>query len=207
LAVFVGVGLVALPVDLINEFRTRPTPLDLKTYNAEKIKLGERARELGTIAKDFKKEIDEPSHSKAGKNRREDKKVQNRLEVMTHELKNQYAALQIAYIERGGNPLWWYFLLLLGIIGSMFSLTWIVHIALNVLPPTPVAGILNSLFITLETAIPGFSLFWSCCILFVLFLPSLVRFERQHSHWNSLPWNCKDVSYGSPQYYDECLPV
>ena len=26
-SIFVGVGLIALPVDLINEYRTRPTPM------------------------------------------------------------------------------------------------------------------------------------------------------------------------------------
>ena len=43
-ALFVGVGLFALPLDLINSFRTRPQPMSTKTYFEERQKLG-RARQ------------------------------------------------------------------------------------------------------------------------------------------------------------------
>jgi len=41
---FVGVGFVALPWDLINDYRTRPIPMDIKEYVTQREALGKRAQ-------------------------------------------------------------------------------------------------------------------------------------------------------------------
>lgn len=156
---FCGIGLVALPMDLINEYRTRPTPINAADYASRKLDLGRRAQELLEIAKPFQKQILDPSHRNDRKTRKIDRKTQNHLEASFYLLENEYKAAQQSYIDRGGNPIWYWFKLFLGICGACISVAWIIHIAIYVLPPKPYNSFLNSFFIDLEDSIPGFPLF------------------------------------------------
>jgi len=72
-------------------------------------------------------------------------------------LKNEYKAAQVAFVERGGNPIWYWFKLFTGILGAGISLSWVLHIGIYMLPKYPPSTFLNQLFIGLT--IPGFALF------------------------------------------------
>jgi LMBR1 domain-containing protein 1 len=42
-AIFAGVGLIALPIDLVNEYRTRPVSMSTREFFEQRQDLGERA--------------------------------------------------------------------------------------------------------------------------------------------------------------------
>jgi LMBR1 domain-containing protein 1 len=156
-AIFVGVGLVALPADLINDYLTRPIPLSKKDYALKRIELGKRAQQLKEIAQDFAGDVTDLHHKKDRGTKKMDRKTQNRLENAVYVLKNEYKAAQVAFIERGGNPIWYWFKLSIGVMGAGISLSWILHIGIYMLPKYPPSTFLNQLFIGLT--IPGFALF------------------------------------------------
>jgi len=173
--VFVGVGLVALPMDLINDFRTRPTPISTKVYFEERQNLGKRAQILIQIGERLQ-EQQERGTKKVSK-RRLNKQL---LEFERHYyfLKKDHHVLTIAHKLKGGNPLWYFFKLFLGVIGILLSVSWVLHIILWVLPRNdPFDPFLNTFFIDLEEvggggfplfgvlafAIYSFYLLW-CCV-------------------------------------------
>jgi LMBR1 domain-containing protein 1 len=156
-AIFVGVGIIALPADLVNAYLTRPTPISKKDYALKRVELGKRAQELKNIAKEFLGETTDVHHKADKKTKKMDRQTQNRLENAVWQLKNEYKAAQVAFVERGGNPIWYWFQLFLGIISAGISLSWVLHICIFMLPRFPPTAFLNSLFI--ELTIPGFPLF------------------------------------------------
>jgi len=62
---FVGVGLVALPMDLINDWRTRPTRMDLKTYLQQRERLGRRAHFLIDAGVALQREDEDTKHTQS----------------------------------------------------------------------------------------------------------------------------------------------
>lgn len=159
---FVGVGLIALPFDLINEFRTRPTPMSTRVWVDEKENLAKRAAgliEIGTKFKEMLEKADPRSRSEA----RADKKNFLKFEQNYYFLKKDYTMLDLSYRLKGGNPLWYIMKLVLGIIGSIVSLTWLIHICIFLLPTTPIHPFLNNYFVELEQLLgQGFPLFGIC---------------------------------------------
>ena len=55
-AMFAGVGLVALPIDLIHTFTDRPTSIDVKNWAAKRNELKERAAKLRQIGQKMEQE-------------------------------------------------------------------------------------------------------------------------------------------------------
>lgn len=173
---FVGVGLISLPLDLINEFRTRPTPMSTKVWVEEKANLANRAAALIEIGTKFKEQLDK-ANSRSFTERRDDKRSFLKFEQAYYFLKKDYVMLDLSHRLKGGNPLWYILKLVLGIIGIVVSLTWIIHIAIFMLPKKPFHPFLNNYFVDLETIFGGgFPLFgilafaiWSlyllwCCV-------------------------------------------
>jgi hypothetical protein len=61
----------------------------------------------------------------------------------------------VSYALKGGNPLWPLLQLFMGVLAALLSVSWLLQIALFVLPNKPVHPFLNSLFIALESAFGG----------------------------------------------------
>merc|ERR1711871_607883 len=55
-AMFAGVGLVALPIDLIHTFTNRPTSIDVKNWAAKRNELKERAAKLRQIGQKMERD-------------------------------------------------------------------------------------------------------------------------------------------------------
>jgi len=176
---FVGVGMIALPMDLINEFRTRPKPLKREEYEAKKQEIGSWAAEIISQGQALKEILDEEGQSRSQK-RRNRKKFQE-FEVQYNIVKVEWKKLEVTQEIKGENGgtyiLWGYAKLVTGIVSMILSLTWIIHICVFIVPSSPVTPFLNTFFITLEDAFGGgFPLFgvlafaiWSyyllwCCI-------------------------------------------
>lgn len=158
-AIFVGVGLMALPMDLINEYRTRPLPMKTADWIEERRKLGERASLLLDVGEKMK-DLHEKNETRSRSQKRKDKKNMLKFEQHFYFLKKDYEILNVAYQLKGGNPVWYFFKLILGCISILISFSWILHIILFMLPAVPFHDFLNSFFITLEDAFGGsFKLF------------------------------------------------
>lgn len=64
--IFGGIGLTALPMDLIHIFKTRPTKMSKETYESLKSSVVSRANEMKTLAQSLKQlESENPKIQKA----------------------------------------------------------------------------------------------------------------------------------------------
>jgi len=156
---FVGVGMVALPLDLINEFRTKPKAISTTHWIEQKDELAKKAVDLISVGESLNKIIlKNPDMGR--KEVKRHKKILKKFELNYYFLKKEYQLLDISHRLKGGNTLWYTFKLVLGVLGALVSFTWLLHICLFVLPSKPIHPFLNSYFNALE--IPGFDLFGVC---------------------------------------------
>lgn len=156
--VFAGVGLIALPFDWINEFRTRPKKLSASEYKEKKENIAGEAQRLknaGKILKDD--EIRYLSKSVDRKTKQQHKKDIATFETATYVLKDEWRLIKISYEKNGGNSCNYFAKLFGGCLGIVISLMWILQICLFILPEKPVTPFLNDLFTDLT--FDGFSLF------------------------------------------------
>jgi len=149
---FAGVGLIALPLDLINEYRTRPTPMKTSEYFEKKRALGQRATMLIEVGEKIKSDVRKP-RSRGDKIK--DRKNLREFEKHYYFLKQDYAILKVAHELKGGNPLIPIFKLVLGVLGIGISLSWIIHICVFILPDHPAHQFLNLFFIKLSDVANG----------------------------------------------------
>ena len=168
-SVFAGVGLVALPIDLMNTFRDRPTSIDVKNWAAKRNELKERAAKLRQIGEKMERE------NFAGlKPSRQDQKLFNKFKNAVYLLEKDYEILRVRKFEKGGNILYYIGMGVLGVIGSFVSLLWVIHTVLFVFMHNA-HPFLNTLLVGLDNVFPlfgtvgfgtfAFYLLWWCVLL------------------------------------------
>lgn len=167
---FSAIGLMALPLDLINEWRTRPVQLKIKDYNAMKLQIGRRAKMLREIGEQIQSDgIEASGRKQSRKDRKQARTVFNRFEQAVYMLKKDFRYLEISQKLKGGNPIWYWAKLFMGCIGIVLSLSWVIHISVFILPNPPADPMLNTLFIELDNAFPLLGTFafalWSLWLL------------------------------------------
>lgn len=162
LALFGGVGLSAIPMDLINKFRFRPQKLTKAELEAKGRLMRERTKDLIEIAgqiKVSKTEIAiEESWNARRKLRNSMRRDVNRLQAETLILEQDYEIYMIEKDEAKRNPLWYPFYLILGVLCFGISLLWLLQILLYILIKTDGVSstpFLNDVLTGLET--PGTS--------------------------------------------------
>ena len=149
-SVFAGVGLVALPIDLMNTFRDRPTSIDVKNWAAKRNELKERAAKLRQIGEKMERE------NFAGlKPSRQDQKLFNKFKNAVYLLEKDYEILRVRKFEKGGNILYYIGMGVLGVIGSFVSLLWVIHTVLFVFMHNA-HPFLNTLLVGLDNIFPLF---------------------------------------------------
>lgn len=116
---FGGIGLVALPVDLINEFRTRPARMTVAEYAKQRVALGRRATALLLLAA----ALDRSTRLMTRRSKRRDRTTLNRLEVEVHALKRDKRLLEESYYLKGGNPVFYFAKLVAGVFASVGGTT------------------------------------------------------------------------------------
>jgi len=173
----VGVGFVALPMDLINDYRTRPTKIPAPEYYKRRIELGKRAEALVKAGNAIQRENDSNRHSDRSRGaKRKDRQLNLRFEQAYYMLKRDKELLEASYNMTDESALWALIKLILGFISIILSLSWFIHIVIFVLPVRPFYPFLNNFFIVLEDAggggfplfgvlayaIFGFYLLWAC---------------------------------------------
>jgi len=146
---FGGIGLAAMPMDLLVGFTKRPQPIDVQEYAKQKLLLNERAQKLLQIASSLGED--------AGRARdRKTQKLYRQFKQAVYFLEKDWQKVQVAYKERGGNPLKHFGFLLLGVISAILSLCWLIHIVLYIFirQPAPASQFLNEYFMLLDNALP-----------------------------------------------------
>jgi len=154
--IFGGIGLAALPMDLINGFRKRPKRIKKEVYLTKKAQLSTRANALLTKGKALDEKMARNNGKPKGRSQRTE---YNQFRADVFILEEDFGQLQRAYGDRGIGPtilrvVWDYTQLVLGICGIVISICWIIHIILYeaVVNGPPINGFLNNFFIVLDSA-------------------------------------------------------
>lgn len=163
-SVYVGIGFVALPLDMINGFIHRPKLLGVSEARAQRKALMNRAQELLRVGDGFASGIIDYSdemHSK--KERRKRKKVDsqemNKFRVLVDALEVDLEQFQLCdpqnYREHY-NPFVPWFKLIIGIIFGIMSILWILQIFLSMLFTPSIHPFLNTYFTWFDGWFPFF---------------------------------------------------
>eukprot|EP00921_Rhytidocystis_pertsovi_P002049 GHVQ01003514.1.p1 GENE.GHVQ01003514.1~~GHVQ01003514.1.p1 ORF type:complete len:609 (+),score=67.61 GHVQ01003514.1:86-1828(+) len=147
---FGGIGLSALPLDLIVDFIDRPKPIDLASFGDRKRTLGEKARVLKLVGESLAKQTENMAERDGGsthtsqqtmakglatwtsqrKHRQAIKSDLNKYRQAVFVLEREYNHLNISLKERGENPFYSYIKLFMGIMAGVVSLMWWVHVVM-----------------------------------------------------------------------------
>lgn len=161
-ALFGGIGLTSVPLDLILAFIHRPTHMDPSEFADAQIVIRSRVNELVNIGEMLK--LDRDDNRSRGK-----KGVFDRFSKEAREERNTYLEFRKAVFlleedveefqacsanYESYNPLWPWISLFCGLLSIILSLAWIAHIAVFMVPPNPIHPFLNSFFQLFENFFP-----------------------------------------------------
>ena len=118
-----GFGVVTLPFGLIETFVIRPRPISLQVYSKAKLSVNKWANDLLEEGKLLREDV-----LALGRNHKRVRARYAKFEQQVDALEETYKQVEIAYRFRGGNPVWPWVSLFLGIIAIIFSLVWVIHI-------------------------------------------------------------------------------
>eukprot|EP00639_Heterosigma_akashiwo_P015729 CAMPEP_0206385890 /NCGR_PEP_ID=MMETSP0294-20121207/15568_1 /ASSEMBLY_ACC=CAM_ASM_000327 /TAXON_ID=39354 /ORGANISM="Heterosigma akashiwo, Strain CCMP2393" /LENGTH=528 /DNA_ID=CAMNT_0053836735 /DNA_START=77 /DNA_END=1663 /DNA_ORIENTATION=+ len=158
--VFAGIGLGALPIDLVLAFVYRPTPLDARAIEERLGAVRARARELREAGALLKREREAAMSSKQGFIKRKARQRRDRIAV--NKFKQHIIILEQDYEMIANCRDYYqnnyfivpYIKLFFGILGIIFSLLWILHIILYILIPSSPTYFLNDYFTSFDQWFP-----------------------------------------------------
>jgi len=169
-AVFGGIGLAALPLDLILAFVNRPKHMDAVEFAEAQMSLRERVNELVDIGELIKIEREEKANAgltstmgtwsmnsdvrKAARDERQAILGFKQAVYLLEQDSEDFQAISANY--ENYNPLIPYIQLLLGICSVVISLFWFLHLLVYVYPDPPLAPFLNNYFKWFDTWFPLF---------------------------------------------------
>ncbi|KAJ3346543.1 hypothetical protein HDU91_007013 [Kappamyces sp. JEL0680] len=173
-SVFCGVGMAALPYDMLHEFKHRPRPI---TATHRKRQVGEQATILMEEYKTLTQELKQAARgNNFSRKYRTIKNRENQFRKNVMILEYHYKNLEDGYRFQGGNIILQYAKFLFACLGVILTLLWIIHCALYVIPQTlknqglpinPIDGFLNNMLnMTKDIPIVGIALY----SLFVFYL-------------------------------------
>jgi len=169
-ALFGGIGLAALPLDLILTYVNRPRHMDAVEASDIQLNLRERVNELVDIGELIKIEREEKAQaglsgkfaafsldSDKRKAARDERQAILGFKQAVYLLEQDVDDFQAATTARENyNPLTPYIALLLGICSVVISLFWFIHIIVYVYPEKPLAPFLNTYFQWFDRFFPLF---------------------------------------------------
>lgn len=179
-AIFGGIGIAALPLDLIMAFIRRPKFMDPTELAEAQLSIRERVNDLVGVGELMKLEQDEAAAGKGkgglfgglSKEGRDRKKTLAEFKKAVYLLEEDVEEFQDCSANyKNHNPLIPIGSLIMGIFSILLSLLWIIHIIIYIFPDEPLSPFLNlyfrwfdnwfSLFGTLSVAI--FTLYLLLC--------------------------------------------
>ncbi|GMI32230.1 hypothetical protein TeGR_g10311, partial [Tetraparma gracilis] len=156
--IFAGVGLSALPVDLICAFVYRPRHMDAIEFAEAQLSVRTRVNELIEIGELLKQERQEKEASGGGgfwKRRggnKADRVTVNKFKGAVLMLETDVEELKLCHENyHKYNPLVPIFKLLMGLVALILSLLWVIQICLYILPDPPITPFLNDYFMWFDT--------------------------------------------------------
>lgn len=161
-AIFGGIGMSALPLDLILSFKNRPRRMDAAEYAEAQTSLRERVNELVSIGEMIKIENDgkpqtTESRNPFNKEKRKERQAMNEFKQAVFLLQQDVEDFQACTSEyEKTNPLVPYISLIVGFLCMIISIFWIIHIVVYVLPAKPWASFLNTYFAWFDDWFPLF---------------------------------------------------
>jgi len=149
-AVFAGVGLYAVPLDLINFFRSRVTFMDKATREEFKMKLGKRAQSLHKVLRDLDEKLASREEVTAAENDKL-KDILKEKDVVMSQYENFKVCEEWAQKQNVEDNACSHCLgLLAGILSIIVSIFWTLHIVLYMFWEDPVYGFLNTFLVELD---------------------------------------------------------
>lgn len=160
-AIFGGIGLAALPLDLVLMYKNRPRHMDAVEYSEAQLSLRERVNELVDIGELIKIEREQKAQAGVSTGRfagvsfdgdvrkaaRDEKQAVLGFKQAVYLLEQDVEDFQNATVNyKKYNVLIPYIALLLGIFSGIISLFWFIHIIVYVFPKTPLKPFLNNYF-------------------------------------------------------------
>lgn len=161
-ALFGGIGIAALPLDLILAFINRPKHMDPSEFADAQMNIRQRVNELVDIGELLKIERDERAKSEEKKGMfqrfsREGQKEYLEFKKAVYLLETDVEDFQASSANYANyNPLIPWLSLFLGFFSVIISLVWVVHIAIYIAPPKPLYSFLNDFFQIGEDVFPLF---------------------------------------------------
>lgn len=135
LCLFGGVGLSALPLDMINSFIGMPKPITSKEAASKKIELRDKSKQLIAIGAALKDSEQEASLANGFWARRKAVKLVNKeysaWKAAVLYLDNQYEIFELELKYMDMNPLGFYLELVLGCIFAVVSMCWWVQMLIK----------------------------------------------------------------------------
>jgi LMBR1 domain-containing protein 1 len=169
-AVFGGIGLAALPLDLILAYVNRPRHMDAVEFAEAQISLRERVNELVDIGELIKIEREEKEQAgmtstmgtwsmnsdirKAARDERQATTGFKQAVYLMEKDAEDFLAVSANY--ENYNPLIPYIQLILGVFAVIISIFWFLHLIVYVYPDPPLAPFLNNYFKFFDAWFPLF---------------------------------------------------
>lgn len=135
LTVFGGIGIVALPLDLIRSFMIRPIKISKNRLEEMKKEIVQTSIDLKELAKKVKS-MEEKGFNKKyfwSKEKKQYNQLFNELKVGVNIIDEQFQLINIQNAIGETSIIQYYLSLIIGIIFLIFSIIWIIHIVLYVL--------------------------------------------------------------------------
>jgi len=165
-AMYAGIGLIAIPMDLILAWKYRPKPIKQVSFIKLRNEMGNRASNLFQLGQHIKKEYRAKSDAERKKAKTADKASLKKFKMAVIQLEKDWTELQLcsesAYFKNPTimNTLFPWIQLVLGIVSSFITFFWILHICLFQLPVSfgvpALTPFLNSYFQWFDTWFPLF---------------------------------------------------
>jgi len=127
-----GVGLPAVPLDLINEYRNRPKRMKESEFNEARDNIAKELIQLKEVGEQLRikdaKARNATGWWSAGRKRSEVKANIKNYEIAVKDVSKRYQLLEIqANYNRRAHPLFYALKLILGLLFIIVSLLWIAH--------------------------------------------------------------------------------
>lgn len=162
-AVWGGIGLAALPLDLILAYAYRPVPLDASEVAEYKLQLQARTSELVDLGHELKADradffaLAKHSWWSTRKRNSQDRITLNKLKQMVYLLETEIDDFELCSVKRQEyEPLVYVGYLFAGLVALLHSVLWIVHIVLYVLIQPPASPFLNDYLVQFDQWYPLF---------------------------------------------------
>jgi len=146
--IFGSVGLASVPYDLFWGFISRPHALSERVYTEQKTQIYKEAVELIKWGKEIRED------RRSGRGRRSNKQRQryNKWRTAVELVDKRYKQLELLHANPGGPIVMGWVKLIGGILATVFSVCWVLHILLYLIIPNHQVLFLNGMFIAMNDA-------------------------------------------------------